>query len=147
MVKMEDYCIPGSSDGELRPWLRAPGEEGADNESCLFYPMFYVNPVDRCIVGENLRNSSFLFSLEDPWSILEGTNKTLAFMLTSVVQDTSDQRSERTHFQDSAALLLIMFLLFLTIITIWMFKVKRMRVMHETGLALLYGECTICKLL
>ncbi len=145
---MDDFCVPGSSDGDLRPWLRAPGEEGADNNNtCLFYPMFYVNPVDRCIVGENLRNSNFLYSLEDPWSILEGTNKTLSFMLSSVEQDVSDQRSERTHFQDSAALLLIMALLFLTIITIWGFKVKRMRVMHETGLALLYGKYSVESLL
>ena len=139
--KMDDECIPGSSDGDMRPWLRAPEEEmSGENVSCQFYPMFYVNPMDRCIVGQNLKNNSYLFTLEDPWSILEGTNRSLSFMLANATQDVSDARSERTHFQDSAALCLIMALLFLTVITIWIFRVKRSRVMHETGLALLYGK-------
>ena len=56
-----------------------------------------------------------------------------------------DEKIKEQHRIDSLNLLLYMMLLITTVLTVWMFKHRRMRYMHETGLALVFGEyCSQC---
>lgn len=64
-----------------------------------------------------------------------GIDKTLG----SAIDVQVDEKKAYNHIIDSLDLLCYVFLISLTIVTLWAFKNKRIRFLHESGLAVIYG--------
>lgn len=56
------------------------------------------------------------------------------------VEEETESKVERSHVVDSQVLLMFIGLLIATVLTIWLFKVKKFRYMHESGLSTIYGK-------
>lgn len=64
----------------------------------------------------------------------------LVFCNASGTDIALDAKATLLHRIDSLNLLIYTFLLTLTVLTIWVFKHRRVSWLHETGLAVIYGN-------
>ena len=92
--------------------------------------------------GLNTRLRRLEQRLQESWHMVVVSSViATASLVASASTDTElDEKALENHRLDSLNILLYTILLSLTVLTIWAFHHRRIRFLHETGLAVIYGK-------